>query len=139
MMARLVRALSRALPPAVLPAAAVALLAVSAAASPFGINAHIPPPVVVDEVAAAGIGWVRIDFMWSLVEAERDVYRWEVYDALLDRLEASGLRPYATLQATPAWATAGPEFSGVPRDPGDWQEFVYLAAARYRGRIPAWG
>ncbi len=138
-MARLVRALSRALPPAVLPAAAVALLAVSAAASPFGINAHIPPPVVVDEVAAAGIGWVRIDFMWSLVEAERDVYRWEVYDALLDRLEASGLRPYATLQATPAWATAGPEFSGVPRDPGDWQEFVYLAAARYRGRIPAWG
>ncbi len=108
-------------------------------ASPFGVNAHIPPQLVVDEVAAAGIGWVRIDFMWSLVEPERDVYRWEVYDALLDRLEASGLRPYATLQATPAWATAGPEFSGVPRDPGDWQEFVYLAAARYRGRIPAWG
>lgn len=108
-------------------------------ASPFGINAHIPPQVVVDEVAAAGIGWVRIDFMWSLVEPERDRYDWELYDALLDRLEGSGLRPYATLQATPAWATAGPEFSGVPRDPGDWQEFVYLAAARYRGRISAWG
>jgi hypothetical protein len=131
--------LSRAFAPAALLAAAVGLPAPPGAASPFGVNAHIPPQPVVDEVAAAGIGWARIDFVWALVEPQRDVYRWEVYDELLDRLEASGIRPYATLQGTPAWATAGLELSGVPRDPGDWQEFVYLAAARYRGRIPAWG
>ncbi|HSO24337.1 MAG TPA: beta-galactosidase [Chondromyces sp.] len=118
---------------------AAALAAAPAAASPFGINAHVPPQVVIDEVAAAGISWVRIDFMWSLVEAEPDVYDWQVYDSLIERLEAQGIRAYATLQATPAWATDGREFSGVPRDPAQWQEFVYLAADRYRGRIPAWG
>lgn len=118
---------------------AAALAAAPAAASPFGINAHIPPQPVIDEVAAAGIRWVRIDFMWSLVEPEPDVYDWQVYDTLIERLEARGIRAYATLQATPAWATDGREFSGVPRDPDEWQEFVYLAADRYRGRIPAWG
>jgi hypothetical protein len=110
-----------------------------AAASPFGINAHIPNDAVADRIVEAGIEWVRIDFVWSTAEPERDVYDWRAYDALLDRLEARGLKAYATLQGTPAWATSGPEFSGVPDDPGQWQEFVYLAAARYRGRIAAWG
>ncbi len=119
---------------------AVGLLAAGgASASPFGINAHIPNDAVADRIVEAGIEWVRIDFLWSKVETERDVYDWQVYDALVDRLEARGLKAYATLQGTPAWATAGSEFSGVPDDANQWQEFVYLAAKRYRGRIAAWG
>jgi hypothetical protein len=119
---------------------ASAMLCSSAApASPFGINAHIPNDAVLDRVVEAGIEWVRIDFVWSKVELERDVYDWRTYDGLVDRLEARGLKAYATLQGTPAWATSGPEFSGVPDDPDQWQEFVYLAASRYRGRITAWG
>jgi hypothetical protein len=94
---------------------------------------------MVDEVAVAGIGWVRIDFVWSAVEIEEDVYDWSRYDALIDRLEAEDLRVFATLQATPEWATSGAGFSGVPDDLSEWQEFCYLAAARYRGRIHAWG
>jgi len=116
-----------------------ASIAAVAAASPFGVNAHIPNDAVLDRVAEAGIEWVRIDFLWSKVEVERDVYDWRVYDALVDRLEARGLRAYATLQGTPAWATSGSEFSGVPEEVAQWQEFVYLAAKRYRGRIAAWG
>ena len=119
---------------------AVGLLAVGgASASTFGVNAHVPNDAVADRIVEAGIEWVRIDFLWSKVEIERDVYDWRVYDALVDRLEARGLEAYATLQGTPAWATSGPEFSGVPDDVAQWQEFVYLAAKRYRGRIAAWG
>ncbi len=119
--------------------AAALLAATGTSASPFGINAHVPNDAVLDRVAEAGIGWVRIDFLWSKVEIERDVYDWHTYDALVDRLEARGIRAYATLQGTPAWATSGSEFSGVPDDVTQWQEFVYLAAKRYRGRIDAWG
>jgi hypothetical protein len=115
------------------------LVAGGASASTFGINAHVPNDDVADRIVEAGIEWVRIDFLWSKVEIERDVYDWRVYDALVDRLEARGLQAYATLQGTPAWATSGPEFSGVPDDVSQWQEFVYLAAKRYRGRIAAWG
>ena len=80
-----------------------------------------------------GLEWVRIDVLWSIIEPARDVYDWSVYDALVDRLETRGLRTYAGMGATPAWATSGPAFSGVPDDPDQWREFCFLVAARYAG------
>jgi len=117
-----------------LTAVVAACAAATVSASTFGVNAHVPQEAVADEVVEAGIGWVRIDFQWVAVELERDVYDWKRYDALLDRLEARGLRVYAGLASTPAWATSGSELSGVPDDPDQWQEFCYLAASRYRWR-----
>ena len=120
-------------------AALVVLGTTMAGASPFGVNAHIPKDAALDEVVNADIGWVRVDFRWSFVEPERDVYDWRKYDTLLDRIEERNLRVYATFSSTPVWATTGFEGSGVPDDPDEWQEFCYLAAARYRGRVDAWG
>lgn len=105
----------------------------------FGVNAHIPSNQVADRIQTAGIEWVRIDVLWSFVEPERDVYDWDLYDRLVDRLEARGLRIYAGLGATPEWATSGSPFNGVPDDPDDWREFCYLVATRYAGRVQAWG
>ena len=105
----------------------------------FGVNGHIPSDSVADRILVAGIEWVRIDFLWSLSEPEADVYDWSIYDVLVDRIEARGLRIYAGLGSTPAWATNGSEFSGVPDDVDQWREFCYLAARRYSGRIHAWG
>jgi hypothetical protein len=115
------------------------LTAQVATATGFGVNAHVPSEAIVERIDDAGIGWVRIDFLWRVVEPERDVYDWSTYDALLDRLEARGLRVYAGIGATPAWATSGPEFSGVPDDVDQWRELCYLAARRYAGRVHAWG
>ena len=108
-------------------------------ATGFGVNAHIPSAAIADRIVDAGIEWVRIDFLWSFVEVERDLYDWTIYDALVDRLEARGLRIYSGLGSTPAWATTGSESVGVPDDPDEWREFCYLAAYRYAGRIHAWG
>jgi len=123
----------------------LAVLAVTVFAVPitsatgFGVNAHIPVDAVADRIEDAGIEWVRIDFLWALVEPERDVYDWSIYDELVDRLSSRGLRIYAGLGATPAWATSGTELIGVPDDPDQWRELCYLAANRYAGRIEAWG
>ena len=107
--------------------------------STFGINAHVPSQAVQDEIVNAGIGWVRVDVVWGLLEVHRDTFDWARYDSLIDSLQARGLRIYATLQGTPQWATSGTEFSGVPDEPADWQEFCYIVASRYRGRVDAWG
>ena len=77
-------------------AALVVLGTTMAGASPFGVNAHIPKDAALDEVVNADIGWVRVDFRWSFVEPERDVYDWRKYDTLLDRIEERNLRVYAT-------------------------------------------
>ena len=55
--------------------------AATVSASTFGVNAHVPQESVADEIVEAGIGWVRIDFQWSAVEPERDLYEWQRFAA----------------------------------------------------------
>ncbi len=115
------------------------LAPVAAQGSTFGVNAHVPSQAIQNDIVAAGIGWVRIDVVWGLIEIHRDSFDWARYDTLVDTLGGRGLRIFATLQGTPQWATSGSEFSGVPDDPDDWREFCYIVASRYRGRVDAWG
>ena len=120
-------------------AAVVTSAATESPASTFGVNAHIPSGAIMDSAVDAGIAWIRIDFVWAFIEVGPDQYEWATYDALIDGLEARGLRVYASVVGTPAWATSGSEFSGVPDDPDKFREFCYRAAKRYRGRVDAWG
>ncbi len=123
-------------------AGVVAAPAGAAEASPYGVNVHAPAGAQLvpqlDRVAQAGVGWVRIDVVWAAVELRRGVYDWRPYDALLAAARRRGLSVLAVIAYTPAWATAGPEISGVPRDVHDWRRFCNRAARRYRGRVAVW-
>src|SRR5262245_14745292 len=115
----------------------------SAPPSAFGINVHAPQgealAAQLDRARAAGIGWVRIDFIWALVEPARGKYDWRLYDAIAAAAKARGLQVFATLAYTPGWATDGPAITGVPRNPEDWRRLCFRAAKRYRGKILYWG
>ena len=76
--------------------AAVVLPMAPVSAQPFGINGHTPNDAVAERIVEAGISWVRIDLRWSLVEPERDVYDWQFYDALIDRLDQ--IKTYLLIQ-----------------------------------------
>lgn len=110
--------------------------------SPFGVNVHAPENeqlvLLLDRAAEAGVGWVRIDFVWAAVEPEPGIERWRAYDEIAAAASARGLAVLAIVAYTPAWATDGPEFSGVPRQVADWSDFCYRAADRYRGAIDHW-
>ncbi|HEX3526772.1 MAG TPA: NBR1-Ig-like domain-containing protein [Thermoanaerobaculia bacterium] len=112
-------------------------------ASPYGVNIHAPQgeelTFLLDQVKAAGIGWVRIDFVWAYVETSQGAYDWSVYDAIAAAAQARGIEIYATLDYTPAWATSGPVLTGVPSNPQTWVDFCFAAAQRYRGKIRFWG
>jgi hypothetical protein len=133
--------------------AAVALLLLSALllpgralaveASPFGVNIHLPQGAelerILDQAQDAGIGWVRIDFVWAYVETSQDHFDWRIYDSIAAEARARGIEIFATLAYTPQWATQGPFFLGVPDEPADWADFCFRAAKRYKGQIRYWG
>lgn len=110
--------------------------------SPYGVNVHAPEKdhlrFLFDKVAEAGIGWVRIDFAWAAIEPAPGIEQWEVYDDLVAEARARDLQVLAIIAYTPAWATDGPEISGVPRHVSDWSDFCYRAARRYRDDILHW-
>jgi len=114
-------------------------LSATAGASPFGINVHTADAEGLEAAAAAGIDWIRIDLIWAIVEPAQDQFDWGLYDRIVNDARGRGLRILASIAYTPAWATDGGELTGVPRDPADWYDVCYRAAARYRGRIDAWG
>lgn len=115
----------------------------AAAPASFGINIHAPQGAELasqlDQVKAAGLGWVRIDFIWDAIETRKGKYDWRLYDALAAAARARGLQVFATIAYTPAWATDGSEITGVPRNPDDWRRICFRAARRYRGKITYWG
>jgi hypothetical protein len=114
----------------------------AADASPFGVNAHAPGGAELtlgfDRLAQAGIAWVRIDFVWALIEPAPDQFDWSAYDAIVAAAESRGLSILGILAYTPAWATDGPPLSGPPRSVADWEDFCWRAAHRYRGRVLHW-
>lgn len=115
------------------------LVSASIMAEPFGIAVHIPNVTQLDLVTDLGAGWIRIDFIWAFVEPEQDLFDWARYDRLVADSEERNLRIFATISGTPTWATLGAEGSGVPSQVADWSDICYRAAARYRGRVEAWG
>jgi len=119
-------------------AAIIVLTALAAVAAPYGINAHIPDRLALDDTVEAGIRWIRIDFIWAIVEPSQDVFDWALYDEVVAEAAERDLRIMATIGYSPGWATDGDEIIGPPRDPADWLDVCYRAAARYRGRIHAW-
>jgi len=128
-----------------LPAVTAVLVAaptLGSAVSPYGVNVHAPAGEdltrVVERSAEIGVGWLRVDFVWALVELEPGLYDWSRYDEIVDAARRRGLDVLAIVAYTPVWATDGPELTGVPRDPRRWSEFCRRAAVRYRGRIRAW-
>ena len=111
--------------------------------SRFGINIHAPAgrelELLLDRAQAAGLGWVRIDFVWAYVEPVRDRFDWGLYDAIVAEAGERGIEVFASLAYTPAWATSGQEMIGVPDDPEQWADFCFRAARRYQGKIRYWG
>jgi hypothetical protein len=109
--------------------------------SPFGVNVHAPEGKrmhrLLDEAAAAGAGWVRVDFIWEDVQPARGKFEWGRYDELVAAARERGLKVLGLLQTTPEWATGGRPGVGVPRVE-DWQLFCFAAALRYRGAVTHW-
>jgi len=104
----------------------------AAANSPYGINIHVPqgPELAaqLNRVTAAKIGWVRIDFIWAVVQPAAGTWDWHPLRCHRQRRQRAGNQGLRHLAYTPAWATDGPELSGVPRNPNDWVNFCYQAA-----------
>jgi polysaccharide biosynthesis protein PslG len=112
--------------------------------SPFGVNAHVAAPAMMQTLASGGLRWFRVDVDWDRVEAVEGQPAWEALDAAIDELRGHGVALLGSLAYTPAWASgadpdAPPEKRRglMPRDPGRYLAFVDAVGARYGGAFHA--
>lgn len=120
-------------------ALALAAPAAARAESPYGINGHVPSAAALDRARDAGIGWVRADFNWVQMEPADNVYDWAPWDALVAAANARGLKVFATIAYTPAWANGGAGQQAPPTNPVKWSDFVSTCVNRYKASVQHWG
>ncbi len=106
--------------------------------SPYGVVAFIPSPTRWDAMRDAGIIWGRCGFSWRDIETSKGVFNWAVTDEAVAHANARGLRIYAGLGYTPAWASAGGRQQDPPTNPQDWYDFCFACVSRYKGSIKHW-
>ena len=65
----------------------------------LGVNIHFTHAKAgeLEQIAAGGFRWVRMDFQWAGIEREKGVYDFSAYDHLLADLERVKLRAYFIL------------------------------------------
>ncbi len=97
-----------------------------------------------EEAAEAGVGWERILFYWNEIQP-KDADDWNTLHVLEEWLveaRQQDRQVVGLLKNTPAWATDGPPFSGVPRglylphdDPDNlWANYIRRVVQYYGPR-----
>ena len=105
----------------------------------LGVSTHLTGAASrdLDAIRDAGLGWIRNDLVWGVVEREKGVYRFEPYDELLDGLGARGLGALLVL----AYSNGVYENERSVRTAegrAAFARFAASAAARYRARRIRW-
>lgn len=107
-------------------------------ASPYGVCAHVGCPgefelreQEFEKMRAAGIGWVRSDFLWKDIEPQKGVYRFDRFDELMKSARKHGIRVlpilcYDNPRVYPGYAWQHPK---------EWCDYVEAVVKRYRGDL----
>lgn len=108
---------------------------------PYAACAHLSRPgefetrgQELDLMRKAGLGWVRTDFDWKVVEPQEGVWTFDHLDALLADAEKSGIQVLPILDYEVAFAPRPWEETSLPL----WRRYVRTVVSRYRTRCPVW-
>ena len=104
----------------------------------IGVNIHFtaPKPGEMEQIAAAGFKWVRMDFFWAGIERVRGVYDFSAYDGLLRHLDQFKIRPIFILDYGNALYEKGSPKS--PEARAGFAKFAAAAVTHFKGRGVLW-
>src|SRR4051794_25255168 len=84
-----------------------------------------------DRLDALGVKLVRLNVMWSEVEAQKGRDDWKGYDPVVNGLRARGIETVLTLYTTPGWANGGRPTNYAPTSGATFAAFARRTALHY--------
>lgn len=97
---------------------------------------------VLDKLAAAGVGWVRLDMSWAMLQPDSGT-QWSAdglayVDHVIDMAAARHLQVLGTFWLTPGWANGNQGERVLPTNPADYANAARVVAARWATKVRAW-
>jgi MAF protein len=86
----------------------------------------------------AGVGWVRLDFLWEDIEAQEGKFDFAKYDNLVTLISEKGINILGVLHYSPDWASSCGEWNCPPKDNAAFVNYASKVIQRYKGQVTHW-
>lgn len=122
---------------------------ISVASNDFGIAAGGAPiylgqadlDIYFKQLSDLGVGWVRFDIPWKVVEPKKGTYNWTGADRVVNTAKKYGIQSLVIINYAPAWAAKSGasacdgDQNCAPKDPVVFGGFAAAVAARYKSSV----
>lgn len=86
----------------------------------------------------AGVGFVRVDFLWSDIEPKRGTFNFSKYDLFVDRLSKNKIGILGILNYGTEWASPGGKWNHPPENNELFVAYASAVIERYKGKVKYW-
>ncbi len=89
----------------------------------------------IDLMRQAGVGWVRMDFLWADIEPKQGRFDFKRYDALVNLLRQADISILGMLHYNPDWR--GQPWNQPP-DPYAYEAYARAVVRRFKSQVGYW-
>lgn len=93
---------------------------------------------VIELMKEAGVGWVRMDFLWQDIEPKKGEFKFEKYDSIVNSLAKNNMQILGILDYSVGWAAACKKWNCPPKDNALFIRYAVKVIKRYKDRIKYW-
>ena len=86
----------------------------------------------------AGVGWIRLDFLWGDIEPKEGNFDFAKYDCIVELLRSKGIHILGILHYSTDWASACGQWNCPPKDNKVFVNYASKVIERYKGQIKHW-
>ena len=93
---------------------------------------------VVSLMKEAGIGWVRMDFLWEDIEPRQGDFIFDKYDYIVDLLTKNKINILGILDYNVSWASPSGRWNEPPQETSLFINYAAKVVSRYKDKIKHW-
>ncbi|MFA5096523.1 MAG: beta-galactosidase, partial [Candidatus Omnitrophota bacterium] len=86
----------------------------------------------------AGVGWVRMDFLWEDIEPEKGRFVFAKYDRVVGLLAKNNIHILGIFDYSAQWASGCGKWNCPPQDNGLFVKYAVKLITRYKEKIRHW-
>ncbi|MBU1870128.1 MAG: beta-galactosidase [Candidatus Omnitrophica bacterium] len=86
----------------------------------------------------AGVGWVRMDFLWDEIEPQKGQFDFKKYDCLAELIAKHKIKILGILDYSATWAAACAEWNCPPKDNQLFVDYAAKTIEHYKGKVDYW-
>lgn len=93
---------------------------------------------VISLIKGAGVGIVRMDFLWEDIEPRKSEFNFAKYDKIVKMLSQENIAILAILNYNVSWTSPGAKWNTAPKDNKLFVNYAAKLIKRYKGKIKYW-